>query len=714
MRLRRALKGLLGGIGVGALLAGCTDTIPRRSCSKEIWARPSSDGAQVSVIGSWDGWLAPGRALVSVGDGGWYRRVIDDLPAGEYGYLIYEDGKGRVDPYNPLTTFWEAHSLEVSLLKVESCAAPAIEVHEIEAFVSGDVRVSGRFLASEAGAAIDPLSVRVTSAGSVGATVIDRDSGSITADLTGLPRGRHELVIAADDAEGRTATARAVAWVQPAARRWEEGVIYHVMIDRFRGDDGAWLAPPASPGGRAGGTLSGLLAAIEDGSLARLGVTALWLSPAYLGPMEARLGRGDGHLYESYHGYWPLESRTVEPRIGGEEGLRALVEGAHARGLRVILDVVPNHIYEDHPRVAEGWPQGWFNAREPLCVCGDPGCDWGQFIETCWFTNYLPDLRFQVGAVMEAAVADTLWWIERFNLDGVRIDAVPMMPRAVTRRLVHEVRARAWPPGPEAALLLGEIFTGPGAAGIDAYRYFMGPDGLDSAFDFPLMWALRDVIARGRGFEEVESILTLTEARLAGSGALLGLIIGNHDTTRFISEVAGDADADPWASPPPQPTETEIYERHFLALGLMYTLPGAPVLYYGDEVGLAGASDPDCRRVMPSDASLSPPQVALRAKVEALAALRRCARALQVGERRPLVAEGGSFAFVRDAGAGEVAVVVVSASDSASSVSLPFADLSAGEFVDGLTGEIFLVGSGVPMPPRSLRVLLPRSSPCAE
>jgi len=698
-----------------ALAGGCTDTIPRRSCAQEIWARPSREGAEVSVIGSWDGWLAPGRPLGLVGADGWRRAVIADLPAGEYGYLVYEDGKGRIDPYNPLTTFWEAYSLEVSLLKVASCAEPAIEIEEVEASVSGEVRISGRFLASDGGGAIDPESVRVVSAGSIESTVIDRGLGSISAALTGLPRGRHEVVIEASDAEGRTATARAIAWVAPAARAWEEGVIYHVMIDRFRGEEGAWLAAPASAGARAGGRLSGVLAAIEDGSLARLGVTALWLSPAYLGPVEARLGRGDGRLYESYHGYWPLESRTVEPRIGGEDDLHALVAGAHARGMRVILDVVPNHIYEEHPMVGEGWPRGWFNVREPLCVCGDPGCDWGEFIETCWFTNYLPDLRFQARAVMDAAVADTLWWIERFNLDGLRIDAVPMMPRAVTRRLVHEVRERAWPPGPEAALLLGEIYTGPGIEGIDAYRYFMGPDGLDSAFDFPLMWALRDVIAHGRGgFEAVQSILAATEARLAGSGAVLGLIIGNHDTTRFISEVAGDAGADPWDVAPPQPTDPAIYERHFLALGLMYTLPGAPVLYYGDEVGLAGASDPDCRRVMPADGSLLPPQVALRAKVERLAALRRCSRALQIGERRPLVAEGGSFVFMRDAGAGERVWVAVSASDAASSVQV--ADLGAGEFVDALTGEVFFGGIGamVPMPPRSLRVLLPRSSPCAE
>ena len=77
-------------------------------------------------------------------------------------------------------------------------------------------------------------------------------------------------------------------------------------------------------------------------------------------------------------------------------------------------------------------------------------------------------------------------------------------------------------------------------------------------------------------------------------------IIGNHDTTRFISEANGDAAGDPWTRPAVQPTDHVAYARQTMALALIMTLPGLPVLYYGDETGLAGGSDPDCRRVMPT------------------------------------------------------------------------------------------------------------------
>src|SRR5262249_5502090 len=133
---------------------------------------------------------------------------------------------------------------------------------------------------------------------------------------------------------------------------------------------------------------------------------------------------------------------------------------------------------------------------------------------------YLPNARFQSEGATGAAVDDTLYWTSRFDADGVRIDAVPMMPRGATRRIARALRdseapsstlpaspPRPSPGAPRALFTLGEVFTGAGQGGLDQIKYYLGRDGLDSTFDFPLMWALRSALASaGDGFEGVESI----------------------------------------------------------------------------------------------------------------------------------------------------------------------------------------------------------------
>src|SRR5262249_55472564 len=159
----------------------------------------------------------------------------------------------------------------------------------------------------------------------------------------------------------------------------------------------------------------------------------------------------------------------------GEAALDALIASAHAHGIRVLFDLVPNHVYEKNPIYLAHQHDGWFEGAADSCVCGDPGCDWGKHIETCWFTPFLPDVRWQSDEAMHAAVDDTLFWMSRFDADGVRIDAVPMMPRMTTRRILRGMRDALAPRG--ALFSVGEVFTGPG--GVDAIRYYMGKDGLD-------------------------------------------------------------------------------------------------------------------------------------------------------------------------------------------------------------------------------------------
>jgi glycosidase len=684
-------------------------------CRVTVWAKPQRAGVSLAVTGSWDDW-GEARTLEDFGDG-WRARSLD-LPPGAYGYQIVEEGRGRLDEYNPLTTFRTSDDQEVSRLLVTDCGAPRIDVVSVQSLGRDGYEVQATVVPASSGARLDPSTVRASDdVGALEVVEVDEQTGEVVLRGRGRPRGKAHVTLDAADIEGVVAPSRIVAaWSDAVAPQWDDGIVYQIMIDRFRGDGGVALDPPPDPGARAGGTLDGIRAELEAGYFERLGVSALWLSPVYLNPLEARDGRFDGHLYEGYHGYWPLDSRAVDPRIGGEAALHQLVEAAHARGIRVLLDLVPNHLYEANPRVAQHWADGWFHERDPVCVCGAPDCSWSDFIATCWFTDYLPDLRFEHPDAMESVVDDTVWWLDTFDVDGFRIDAVPMMPRATTRRIVDAMRQQGG--SADVAFAMGEIFTGAGASGTADIRYYLGPDGLDSAFDFPLMWALRAAIATETGsFATVEASLAETDRALDGSGAVLGRMIGNHDVTRFASEIVGDAGGDPWDDAPAQPTEAAVYEGVGLALGLVLSLPGLPVIYYGDELGLAGAADPDNRRVMPALADLAPSQVVLAADIQRLAQMRRCLPALRRGQRRVALVTDDTWAWWRDADDGAPALVVASRAEAATEVAVG-ANATSGPqwYQDVLSGDIVQLdppgGARVAMPPRSLRVFVPSGHPC--
>jgi glycosidase len=699
---------------LGALLAlaatslGCGgEQAPRRDCFARVWVAPGAPDA-LRVIGSWDDWASPGLIPLNHDDG--WRLLRLSLPPGDHGYLLVDGEGSHIDPQNALST-WRGEQ-EVSLLQVPNCAEPGLIVDRVE--VSADaIEVEVTFLASDSGEAFDPSAVFAETRDGIAASVVQAipEQGKLVVRAQGLPAGKVNLGLALSDASGGRVQTFTSGWTRAATgavgqRDRRDEIVYQVVIDRFRGDGGAPLSPPPTPGSRAGGTLDGVRSAIDDGTFAELGITTLWLSPVYTNPVAPQLG-SDGRMYEGYHGYWPVESRGVEPRIGGDEALDELVARAHDDGLAVVLDVVPNHVFEDNPRFAEH-PE-WFG--EPGCICGTPSCPWNEHILSCWFTPYLPDVRWQNDAAMQATLDDIIWWTERFDLDGYRVDAVPMMPRATTRRIADRLRRHTQPA--EATLLLGEVFTGPGIGALGQLRQHIGSAGLDSAFDFPLMWALQSAVASGKGsFGAVEALLQ-AEQELFGEEEVIARILDNHDTVRLLSVAQGDAFGDPWDEPATQPQQDEPYLRLMLAQAIVFTLPGMPVVYQGDEVGVAGGGDPDNRRVLPADASLLPIQQQLRARVAQLSRLRRCSTALRHGDREPLLVAPTRYAYRR--GGAHPAIAVISTDETEADFTLPALGVEPGSWIDVASGETF-EATGDPlamtMPPLSLRILLRADDPC--
>ncbi len=711
-RPARVLKQLIFAGGAVALAVACHrstpdgPTVPTRSCGVTIWRKAASTAATVEIVGDFNGWARPGRVLPPGRADGW-RVTTLDLPPGQHAYAIVEDGAWLTDANVPTTAAHDGH--EVSWVDVPSCDVPEVRVSSATATAAGHVSVAAQLFASRAGDPLDPATLTATTRDGRALSIVRAEpaTGLIELSADGLPSGKVTVTLAAKDTRGRASPeAIATAWVEARPLELADLVLYQVIVDRFRNDAGA-LHPPSLTSGRAGGTLRGVRAAIEAGELTRLGVNALWLSPLYANPTGTFPG-SDGRPYTSYHGYWPVASRALEPEQGSEADLDALVAAAHARAVRVIFDVVPNHVHEQHPYVKEH-PE-WFHDKAASCVCGSATCSWADHIQDCWFTPYLPDVAWDVPAAADQVTSDTRWWLDRFDGDGLRIDAVPMMPRAATRRIAHAVRARYDHPG-HRSLLLGENFTGPG--GYNQLRYELGPFGLDSEFHFPLMWSLRGAIAATTGtMRDIDAAVQVGSAAWDGSGAVMATMIGNHDVTRFASESAGDAAGDGWIAAS-QPTHPLVYDKQRMALATVMTLPGLPVLYYGDEVALAGRSDPDSRRVMPAEADLTAAQRALRDATGRLGRLRGCSDAVRHGTYRPLVVTDEALAFVRETGTDRVVVVLVRAPTA--EVSAPLPGIPAGEYVDVLSGEKTSLTpelTNLGRAPFSTRVLVPSASSC--
>ncbi len=560
------------------------------------------------------------------------------MGAGPHSYALVVDGEWQANPSVPTTAFY--NGTEVTWDYVEDCGVPGLKIAEATATAAGAANIRATFTRARSDAPLSAATARDRLGNELATRVGD---GEITVSASALAQGKHTITITGRDTQGAQAQAVATLWVEPQPTTLADWSVYQIVIDRYRDAAGSALQPPSMASQRAGGKLEGVRKALLAGELDDY--NAILLSPLYDNPEGLFPGNTDGRMYSSYHGYWPVAPRTVEPALGTEAELDALMRTAHERGIRVIFDVVPNHVHKEHPYAREH--EGWFHAD--ACVCG-VSCAWGP---ACWFTPYLPDLDWRIDAVAAQNTADLIYWLDRFDADGIRIDAVPMMPRAATRRIARAIRSRFDHPGHET-YLLGENFTD--VNGAPLIRRDLGPDGLNGDFHFPLLWALRSSIAEEtQPMAYIADVLATSDAEWKGSGSFMGLTIGNHDVARFASVSNSDI-GDAW-TPALEPTDPTVFAKQRMALGLVFSLPGVPVVYYGDEIALPGHLDVDARRVLPT--SLTEAQLTTRSFVSRAAKLRRCSESLRRGATYVLSADNERLALQREADGADPVIIVI-------------------------------------------------------
>ncbi|GMV40419.1 MAG: hypothetical protein AMXMBFR64_21350 [Myxococcales bacterium] len=640
------------------------------------------------------------------GDGTWTGEVdASAMIPGTYGYKLFLNGTDWVlDPSTPLRKVVGTENN--SKLYVPDCALPELVVESLSIGAGAIDAV----IAIADGTAGPVTSATATLAGEPLPCAFDAPSGRFFVAESGLPPGKHTLRVQASNEAGTAAEVTLPIWVEATAFAWADAVMYFAFVDRFDNGD------PSNDGGDAcmdtddparwmGGDWKGLLSRIEGGWFDALGVNTLWVTAPADNPSGCFTGDLPGKQYTAYHGYFPKSMTDPEERFGTMEDLRAVVKAAHARGMRVLVDLVANHVHDQHP--SYGAHGDWFH---PYFQCG-----FEEKPVECWFQPYLPDIDYTKDDAVEAFTEMALWWVREADLDGFRVDAVKHVHQNFLLTLRWRLDQIGEPTGVDH-YLVGETFVGDwgGGAGPNegTIKAYVGHEQLHGQFDFPLYWRLLQTLARNEAPLSSLGQLLVESAGFYGSDAIMATFLGNHDVPRFISHANGDI-GDMWGNgskeqgyddPPGAPGTATAWERLRLAWTFLFTQTGIPLIYYGDEIGMPGAGDPDNRRMMQFD-GLSAEQQATIAHIGKLAEVRRAHPALRGGATAVLASDADMLLLARTLGADKV---VVALNRGAGSATLSGSVGGTATWTDALSGAPGGTGGtvSITLPPRSSAVLV--------
>ena len=378
-------------------------------------------------------------------------------------------------------------------------------------------------------------------------------------------------------------------------------IIYFMMVDRFKDGNPKNNFPikdtaVLSKANYMGGDIAGIDENIQNNYFTKLGVNTIWMSPIVQNPYEAYVEYPAPHRkYSGYHGYWPISSTKVDFRFGDEKLLKSTIAHAHHKNMNILLDYVSNHIHEKHPVYIKhkNWttpidlPDGRKNIRL-----------WDEERLTTWFDTFLPDLDYTNPEVIQAMSDSAMYWLEKYGIDGFRHDATKHVSEDFWRALTMKIKLYAQKNKVPVPYQIGETFGSRELIGS-----YVSSGQQNAQFDFNLYFDARSVFVNDH-----ESFTKLSESlnesfNYYGWHSLMGNISGNHDIARFISYAGEDlkfSDDDKelgWKRNIIVKNKVG-YKKLAQLMAYIATIPGVPVIYYGDEIGMPGAGDPDNRRMM--------------------------------------------------------------------------------------------------------------------
>ena len=676
--------------------------IPVRSELKQTHTfrfKPDKKYNKISVFGSFNSWNRENLPMYDKEGDGIYERQIPFDP-GRYEYRFYAEGNEFIDEKNPEkipNPFGEYNSVltikapeqDKSYLHILGKKNSQNGIEFLFYYEQGDD--SEKILKNNLIALLDNQKVNEKH--------IEINDNKIKLSFTADDLNGNTVFRIAVNQNGKPTLFQTVRLnhsqhtrKSPSHFEWQDAVMYSIMIDRFRDGDPKNNRPVEHPElspkvNYYGGDLQGIIQKLHQGYFDSLNVNVLWLSPVNHNTDEAfREWPAPHRFFTAYHGYWPTHSEKVEERFGDLKTLKSLIDVAHRRGIKILLDFTANHTHIDHPFFQEH--KDWFgtldlpDGRKNIRF-------WDEYRLTTWFEPFMPSFDY-LGSneALEMMTDNAIWWLKKTGVDGFRHDAVKHVPNRFWRRLTQKIKQEIVSKNKRSIYQIGETF-----GDYDLISSYVNNGQLDAQFNFNLYFTARSIFLTPKAdFKILADEMQKTFA-VYGMNNLMGNLMDSHDQVRYMALADGDLKLDTpnaseigWSNPP-QVDHPESYEKAKLYLTYIFTIPGVPTLYYGDEIGMTGASDPDNRRPMRFNGQLSADEKKMLHDVRNIVRLRREHSALRHGDFQTLLADQNCFVYLRS-DMNERILVALNKSSKPRQVKIVFPKLYlANSAVDLVNGE---------------------------
>lgn len=619
--------------------------------------KPKGKPKKVNLFGQFNSWDR-GNLPMDDSDGNGVYEIGIPLDPGRYEYKFFVDGKELIDPNNPVKVPNGLGDFN-SILIIEPEKSDKMYLHCLNYETQDQTKTFNYYFEGYYSPLIKEMNIiALLDNQLINSSQIKIDGHIISILFPDDLVDGERLLRVAVRAEGKFSNIQSTRIIDGKAvsndspKSWYDAIIYSLMIDRFNNGDPSNDNPVNhdslfKPANYNGGDLQGIINKINEGYFNFLGINTIWISPIVDNTNKAYREYPPPHrYYTGYHGYWPVSLQGVEEHFGNMNLAKEFVSKSHQNEINVLIDFVSNHVHEENPLWKEH--RDWFgdlelpDGRKNLRL-------WDEYRLTTWFEPYMPSFDY-VGSkeALETMTDNAVWWLKETDADGFRHDAVKHVPHEFWRLLTKKIKENFEIVEGSKVYQIGETF-----GGYDLISSYVNNGQLNAQFNFNLYDTAIPVFLQKENSFEILDLQMQKTFQVYGANHLMGNLVSSHDKIRYMAYADSDLEINDgraneiaWTNPP-KVDHPSSYDKLKLQLAYILTIPGVPVIYYGDEIGMTGASDPDNRRMMSFDNNLNDYEKQTFKDVSKLTHIRKDHSSLRYGDFLTLQADKNIYAYVR-------------------------------------------------------------------